>query len=274
MTKLILVYIIALPNPPVGRVTRSRAAAPSPAPTPSPATPDPTTASSVIPIHFTRVITSSKHSPASNSVTKSDLVEVEPVTKAPFITVSKCPRAVKEVEQAKSGGGSGGKNCCRNGTKQKSFSSVGAGGKKASGGGGRSAGRVGNGGKDKVDREEESDDGVDSGGEIGQKRKKRALRKSGPLVWLTDGTPPPLPSDVEEMLMELGKGLGSTTGSQSLLDLVIQLMGGKSSLPTPNHHSLSIGALINQCIIYESKAAVEEFQHMVSLIQLAFNITR
>jgi hypothetical protein len=92
--------------------------------------------------------------------------------------------------------------------------------------------------------------------------------------WKTDGQPPVVNANAEALIFELGK-IGERHRHQDFADFLTAL--GSSCL-TRAQSSINqlddFPALVNECSLGQTKSAVNDFFHMISLVRLAIFIDR
>jgi hypothetical protein len=108
-----------------------------------------------------------------------------------------------------------------------------------------------------------------------RKRAKKSAEEGG-LRWSTDGAPPTLTQGTHDFIIKLC-GIISNTGLQSLVDLILLLIQpGETACDRlqDDRHPLSLGGIIASCAEAQSRLALADFHHMISLIRLAFHFDR
>jgi hypothetical protein len=166
----------------------------------------------------------------------------------------------------------GGKGCCRNGTKRVVL---------------RREKKRRRGKRDIQDMDEDSSGGTDEvNGPAKRARrekstqrdkeeerhdvgKKRGKKKN--TDWMTNGMPPPLEQRTMELIDQLSR-LDLNDGLQSLITLVNRLI--LPATASERRPLYSLAAVIADCHQRESNVVLENFNHMISLIRLAFYIER
>lgn len=190
---------------------------------------------------------------------------------------------VSVMQKNDSGGGVGGKGCCRNGAKRVVLrqNKTGSKGKKgkgkrdiqdvsedSSGGTGEVNGPVKKARMDKgsqKDSDKEAEGHRIGGGKAMEKRGK----KESPN-WMVNGAPPPLEQRTTQLIDQLSQ-IDLNDGLQSLITLVNRLI---QPVTVSEHPSYSLAAVIAECHERESNVVLENFNHMISLVRLAFYIER
>lgn len=116
----------------------------------------------------------------------------------------------------------------------------------------------------------------------GKAKSKRARKRAGKGAneggsrWSTDGSPPALTQRTRDFVIKLC-GVISNTSLQSLVDLVLLFIRpGETARDRleGDCHPLSLGGVIASCAEAQSRLALADFHHMISLIRLAFHFDR
>jgi hypothetical protein len=116
------------------------------------------------------------------------------------------------------------------------------------------------------DKSSRLDEGQEEHHDVSQKRERGGKRKDPD--WMTNGMPPPLEPRTMELIDQLSR-LDLNDGLQSLITLANRLILPVTASENPLY---SLAAVIADCHQRESNVVLESFNHMISLIRLAFYI--